>query len=136
MTIETTIEYQPIYSHAVVKSAACILSLVTLLDIMMLLTTYVRYGYFTPFEFHLAPLLLTLLLGTKVRLTRVNNVFKYQILLFGIAITTKKFDEVMRVNCGKFVTLVGLRKGRVGRTYMTELAAIANAMYGSFPQKN
>lgn len=128
-----SIEYHPAFSHDVVKTLLFFLAIVSVLDCLMTLTTYIRYGNFSPFEFHLAPISMILIFALKIRLTEhVKGQYTYQILLFNCPVFKRRFTSIVRASRGKLVTLLGKNREGTYKTFMTESAPIANAYFDKF----
>lgn len=126
MQQKLSIEYEPILSHAVVQSAAAFLLGLSLLDLMLTLTNLIRYDFWPPAEFHLAPLLLILMCGVKIRLDElVLGIYDYRITVFGIEVMKNRFTELVCAPRGKFVTLIGINQKGASKTFITTLPSKA-----------
>lgn len=135
MPQQLSIEYQPAFSHDVCKPLLYFLTVVSLLDLLMTLTTYIRYGNHTPLEFHLAPIFMVLMLATKIRLTENSKEnYSYEVLLFNIPIVKRRFSGIVRASRGKLVTLLGKNREGYAKTFITEREPAASAIFGNFPQ--
>lgn len=122
MRQKLSIEYEPILFHAVVQSAAAFLLGLSVFDLMMTLTNLIRYDFWSPSEFHLAPLLLILICGVKIRLNEsVQGIYDYRVTVFGIEVMKKRFTEVVCSPQGKFVTLIGINHNGPSKTFITTL---------------
>lgn len=126
MRQKLSIEYEPILSHPVVQSAAAFLLGLSVLDLMLTLTNLIRYDFWPPAEFHLAPLILILICGVKIRLNElVQGIYDYRVSVFGIEVMKKRFTEVVCATRGKFVTLIGMNQKGASMTYITTMPSKA-----------
>lgn len=126
MRQKLSIEYEPILSHPVVQSAAAFLLGLSVLDLMLTLTNLIRYDFWPPAEFHLAPLLLILICGVKIRLNElVQGIYDYRVSVFGIEVMKKRFTEVVCAPRGKFVTLIGMNQKGASMTFITTMPSKA-----------
>lgn len=134
MTQKLSIEYLPVLSHGVVQSAVVFLGGLTILDLMLTLTNWVRYNTGSPVEFHLAPALLILICAIKITLQEVGHgQFDYRMSIFGVPVLKKRFVEVCRATRGKFVTLIGMTKNGASRTFITSTPVKAEEIFSRFP---
>lgn len=132
------INYQPAFSHAVIKASIFMLAIVSFLDFFLTITTYVRYGYASPIEIHLAPLTLVLLLGISIKLIQPEQeTYRYSIRLFGITVYRQIFSVVTLEKKGKFITLVGHKPdGQKYQTFITEPVGTGLIIFNQFSESH
>lgn len=134
MQPKLSIEYVPILSHAVVQSAAAFLAGLSILDIMLTMTNVIRYGFWSPAEFHLAPLVLIVICALKIKLHEVEKgIFDYRVTVFGIEVIKKQFSETLIEPRGKFLTLLGKDKGVLVKTFISWKPSESNSYTRQFP---
>jgi hypothetical protein len=130
--------YTPAFSHPIATAMLFILTLTSLMVIVISTTTFVRYGYMLPPLFHLFPIMLIVLLRTKIRLKQIEQgTYDYTMHVCGMTILSKTFDSVSVAQRGKLYTLIGHDKnGAKTSTYITESAAIAHLVFSHFGSPN